>query len=439
MTQSRGQILLNPEVISSVASDGGAVILFEGSTNGENAITFKAPDSVTADYTFTLPDGTGDPGQALTTDGNGVTTWTTVTAASGGNSGTFQYNDGASGFAGLSTMTTDGTNISIGAGTLTTESDLIFSDGSGTLTLTSPTTYTANTTYTLPAEGTASAGAALIVSASPTPSTTALSLEWGTPSGTNQDPGGSGAANVREVQYNVGGLFTGSAEFAYDESTDVLSVPSLSTTNIDISNNSITSTNTNGNINLDANGTGDVVLSGGTDLALTGSTSGTVRYNAPATVSTPYTITLPTAPPSVISRLQYSVANPTVAKFVADTKTLNFVMDSGDPSTPAFVALGVRGTVYVDAAYTIIGWKLIGEAAAAFSINVDQATPNFAAPTVAPTYSTVITGASLGASDFLAEATGLNISVAAGDSLQFDVQSNTTQTNVTMALIMRPD
>jgi len=436
MTQSRGQILLNPEVISSVAADGGAVILFEGSTNGENAITFKAPDAVTADYTFTLPDGTGTPGQALTTDGNGVTSWTTVTAASGGTSGTFQYNDGASGFAGLSTMTTDGTNISIGAGTLTTESDIIFSDGTGTLTLTSPT-YTANTTYTLPVQGTASAGAALIVSASPTPSTTALSLEWGTPSGTNQDPGGAGASGVREVQYNVGGLFTGSTEFAYDETTDILSVPSLSTTNIDISTNSITSTNTNGNINLDANGTGDVILSGGTDLALTGSTSGTVRFNAPATVSTPYTITLPTAPPSVISRLQYSVANPTVAKFVADTKTLNFVMDSGDPSTPAYVALGVRGTVYVDAAYTIIGWKLIGEAAAAFSINVDQGT--FPTPPAAPTYSTVITGASLGATDFTAESGVLNISVAAGDVLQFDVQSNTTQTNVTMALIMRPD
>ena len=433
MTQSRGQILLNPEVISSVAGDGGAVILFEGSTNGENAITFKAPDAVTADYTFTLPDGTGTSGQALTTDGNGVTSWTTVTAASGGNSGTFQYNDGASGFAGLSTMTTDGTDITITGGAISTNSTIAIRDASFAATFQSPS-YTNNTTYTLPVEGTASAGAALIAATGSSVASTIL--EWGTPSGTNQDPGGA----TGDVQFRgATGLFTGEAAFNYDITNDILSVPTIDVTNIRVTGNTISSTNTNGNINLDANGTGDVILSGGTDLALTGSTSGTVRYNAPATVSTPYTITLPTAPPSVISRLQYSVANPTVAKFVADTKTLNFVMDSGDPSTPAFVALGVRGTVYVDAAYTIIGWKLIGEAAAAFSINVDQATPNFATPTVAPTYSTVITGASLGASDFLAEATGLNISVAAGDSLQFDVQSNTTQTNVTMALIMRPD
>lgn len=432
MTQSRGQILLNPEVISNAATDGGAVILFEGSTNGENAITFKAPDAVTADYTFTLPDGTGTPGQALTTDGNGVTSWTTVTAASGGTSGTFQYNDGASGFAGLSTMTTDGTNISIGAGTLTTESDIIFSDGTGTLTLTSPT-YTANTTYTLPVQGTASAGAALIVSASPTPSTTALSLEWGTPSGTNQDPGGSGAANVREVQYNVGGLFTGSTEFSYDESTDILSVPSLSTTNIDISGTTISS---DGNINLNAAGTSDVILSGGTDLTLNGSTSGDVTLSAGASPAS-LNITLPSAVPTTTSRMQYTTGANTTTKFVSDIKTLNFVMDSGDPTTPAYIALGVRGTVYIDSAYTIIGWKLIGEAGAAFSLNVDQGT--FPTPPSAPTYSTVISGASLGATDFTAESGVLNISVAAGDVLQFDVQSNTTQTNVTMALIMRPD
>jgi hypothetical protein len=431
MTQSRGQILLNPEVISNVAADGGAVILFEGSTNGENAITFKAPDVVTADYTFTLPDGTGTPGQALTTDGNGVTSWTTVTAASGGTSGQFQYNDGASGFAGLSTMTTDGTDITITGGAISTNSTIAIRDASFAATFQSPT-YTANTTYTLPEEGTASAGAALIAASGSTVASTVL--EWGTPSGTNQDPGGA----TGDVQFRGStGLFTGEAAFNYDITTDILSVPTIDVTNIRVTGNTISSTNANGNINLDANGTGDVILSGGTDLTLNGSTSGDVTFSA-GTSPTSLNITLPSAVPATTSKLQFTTGAATTSKFVSDIKTLNFVMDSGDPSTPAFVALGVRGTVYFAAAMSVTGWKLIGEngSASAFSINVNQA--SFPTPPAAPTYSTVITGASLGATDFTAEASVTPFTVAAGDILQFDVQSNAGQTNVTMSLIMTP-
>ena len=46
------------------------------SDNG-NKILVDAPDSLAADYTIILPPNDGDNGQVLTTDGNGVTTWTT--------------------------------------------------------------------------------------------------------------------------------------------------------------------------------------------------------------------------------------------------------------------------------------------------------------------------------------------------------------------------
>jgi hypothetical protein len=46
------------------------------STNG-NVITFAAPAGLSASYTFTLPPNDGSNGQVLTTDGDGVTTWTT--------------------------------------------------------------------------------------------------------------------------------------------------------------------------------------------------------------------------------------------------------------------------------------------------------------------------------------------------------------------------
>jgi hypothetical protein len=39
-------------------------------------MALKAPDSVTADVTLTLPDGAGSSGQVLKTDGNGALSWT---------------------------------------------------------------------------------------------------------------------------------------------------------------------------------------------------------------------------------------------------------------------------------------------------------------------------------------------------------------------------
>lgn len=46
------------------------------STNS-NSITLDAPASLAASYSFILPPNDGTNGQVLTTDGNGVTSWTT--------------------------------------------------------------------------------------------------------------------------------------------------------------------------------------------------------------------------------------------------------------------------------------------------------------------------------------------------------------------------
>lgn len=46
------------------------------STNG-NTVSFVAPGSLAASYTITFPANDGTNGQVLTTDGNGVTSWTT--------------------------------------------------------------------------------------------------------------------------------------------------------------------------------------------------------------------------------------------------------------------------------------------------------------------------------------------------------------------------
>ena len=56
-----------------VASQNGFIAL----SDNDKFITFAAPGSLAASYTITLPPNDGTNGQVLTTDGNGVTTWTT--------------------------------------------------------------------------------------------------------------------------------------------------------------------------------------------------------------------------------------------------------------------------------------------------------------------------------------------------------------------------
>ena len=65
-----------------VVSDNGFEGLFTAtevklqSTNA-NSITLDAPAALSASYSFILPPNDGSNGQVLTTDGSGVTTWTT--------------------------------------------------------------------------------------------------------------------------------------------------------------------------------------------------------------------------------------------------------------------------------------------------------------------------------------------------------------------------
>jgi len=50
---------------------------FEVKSSNSNAVVLAAPAALAASYTITLPPNDGTSGQVLTTDGNGVTTWTT--------------------------------------------------------------------------------------------------------------------------------------------------------------------------------------------------------------------------------------------------------------------------------------------------------------------------------------------------------------------------
>ena len=71
-----GHIVANSNI--EIPNNNG-VQFFEDSGNGTNFVTLKAPTSVTADITITLPDAVGGAGQALVSDGSGNLSFSSVT------------------------------------------------------------------------------------------------------------------------------------------------------------------------------------------------------------------------------------------------------------------------------------------------------------------------------------------------------------------------
>lgn len=64
--------------VQGTATVGATVKLLEGSNNGTHAVNLRAPASVAADVTLTLPGTAGSPGQVMTTDGSGGLNFATL-------------------------------------------------------------------------------------------------------------------------------------------------------------------------------------------------------------------------------------------------------------------------------------------------------------------------------------------------------------------------
>jgi hypothetical protein len=83
-------LLLKPS--STSTGDTGRFFLRELAANGTNSVSLRAPDSIAADVTWTLPNADGTSGQVLSTNGSGTLSWATAGGGSGwaltGNSGT---------------------------------------------------------------------------------------------------------------------------------------------------------------------------------------------------------------------------------------------------------------------------------------------------------------------------------------------------------------
>ncbi len=75
-------ITANTIKASGTSSTQGEVQLFEDTDNGTNYVAFKAPASIAADVTWTLPNADGTADQVLKTDGSGALGWATAGGAS---------------------------------------------------------------------------------------------------------------------------------------------------------------------------------------------------------------------------------------------------------------------------------------------------------------------------------------------------------------------
>ena len=83
------------------------VALYELTANGSSAVVLRAPEALSQDYIYQLPNSYGSNTQVLTTDGTGNLSWNTASGGSGSPGGSdtqVQYNDGGA-FGGMTTVT----------------------------------------------------------------------------------------------------------------------------------------------------------------------------------------------------------------------------------------------------------------------------------------------------------------------------------------------
>ncbi len=105
---------VDARLIDATSTVGGKATFAEGTNNGSNKVTLKAPNSLAGDLTLTLPATDGSNGHILTTDGSGNLSFAAPASSSftiAGDTGTDTFNTGetftVTGGTGLSTSATD--------------------------------------------------------------------------------------------------------------------------------------------------------------------------------------------------------------------------------------------------------------------------------------------------------------------------------------------
>lgn len=473
MALSRGEILENPKVIGDTTNSGEVRILDGADTN---YIALSVPDSVTT-YTVDFPSTIGSAQQVLriasVSAGIATLEWFTFSVSAGGSDTEFQYNN-AGALAGLSTLTTDGTDIDVST-TLTMLSENEFRLESATtdqyVGLVAPSAMDSgnSTTYTLPND-IGSSGSALIVATSPAPTETTATLEWGQPTGTNQNAAGfTNNTDIGAVQFAIGTTFTGEAtqgDFDYNSTDNILRIGdsgnagvTIQPTSLNVNGASSTiscnssvsigdvsvsslgliqNAGTNGSLTLQPNGTG-VVLIDNFPLRFGDSGSNHAQFLAPAVITTSYSAQLPTniAADSIPKVMEFSGATNSTAQFVSNRRSLTFNIDSGETGTA--IPTGDRGTVYIPINCTVVETVIVTtQTGVSADIDVFLTTTNTTtSPSTADIFAATTVFDLTLTNQTLVRTTGLTQQLDAGDFLKFEVISGTAE-NVSVTFVIEP-
>ena len=216
-------------IVGNNASTGGSIQIKEGTNNGTHHVQLKAPNSLSGNIAFTLPSADGSADQVLKTNGSGTLSFATVNtsftlAADSGSNDTFNTGETLTFFGGEGIDTTVANNaITVAAEDATASNKGIASFSSDDFDV--------------------SSGAVTVKAAGITNAQLAGSI-----------------ANAKLTNSSV---TIGSDAISLGGSrTDINGLTSLDVDNITIDGNTVSSTNSNGNIVLDPNGTGTVDVSG---------------------------------------------------------------------------------------------------------------------------------------------------------------------------------
>ena len=295
-------------IVGNHATTGGSIKIKEGTNNGTHHVQLKSPNSLAANVAFTLPSADGSSDQFLKTNGSGQLSFGTVTqtlslAADSGSNDTF--NTGGTltftGGTGIETTVSDDeityaidstvstlagtqtlTNKTIALGSNTVSgtlaqlqsavSDATLVDLDDSQTLTNKTISGADNTITNLANGALSnstvsyGGVSLALGASD--STPAFDLSDATNYPTSSLSGtitnAQLAGSIANAKLANDGITIGSTDTSLgDTITALAGMTAIAVDNITLDANTVSTTNSNGNLVLSPNGSGSVTVPSG--------------------------------------------------------------------------------------------------------------------------------------------------------------------------------